>query len=137
MCSLKFESIAIRFPFNTRMSVAHKWEVEQTVCGRAPSTQLRAVRIGAEASSGQGQEPGNPLSKESCPSLCQSICGYLGSTHGALCTLPGNTGIKDAETALRKLVGSREIPYEKRSKNTNSKRGLWTTKELLEKSDHF
>lgn len=34
MCSLKFESIAIRFPFNTRMSVAHKWEVEQTVCGR-------------------------------------------------------------------------------------------------------
>lgn len=71
-----------------------------------PSTQLRAVRVGAAASPGQGREPGNPLSQGSWPSLCQSICGYLGSTHGAPCTLPGGTGMKHSETALRKLVGS-------------------------------
>lgn len=62
-----------------------------------PCTPLRAVRVGAAASLPRAR---NPLSQGSWPFLCQPICGYLGST------LPGGTGIKDSETALRKLVGS-------------------------------
>lgn len=45
-------------------------------------TQLRAVRVDAAAALGQGREPGDSLSQGSWLSLCQSICGYLGSTHG-------------------------------------------------------
>lgn len=79
-------AIAIRFPFTMRMSVAHKGEVEQTVCGRevvrGTCTQLSAGRVGAAASPGQGREPGNSLSQGSWLSLCPSICGHLGSTHG-------------------------------------------------------
>lgn len=68
------------------MSVAHKWEVEQTVCGREVVRDtvhsLRAVRVGAAAAPGQGREPGNSLSQGAWLSLCQLICGFLGSTHG-------------------------------------------------------
>lgn len=125
-------AIAIRFPFTMRMSVAHKWEVEQTVCGRevvrGTCTQLSAGRVGAAASPGQGREPGNSLSQGSWLSLCPSICGHLGSTHGGHALYQEVQELKTLQLPSGSLWAAEKSLLRREAIALSSKGGLWTSR---------